>query len=480
MALQPDFAPLWLPADEALTEEQAAAQPADRVEGWTWGSLLMVAVVGSRSKTVSRVGALLAAVVLLVTLPTIARGNFWGLARLAVAQIVVTGVLLAVTRRTRSVSAAWTIVHWHVGFFASVIVSRIVVDLLGAIGLSGRPLHAVAAFVTLAALTAPLASAVALGHHRWHHPGVTDLLVLGSALGAGFALHEDGVLDITRGLSLGDGHPAVWMALVGFAVGLLVLERHDEVAVVVAALALLLVIGDMTVLQLRWLPSVLAIGAVGAAVLLDRRRLEDVGARDHVFPPAPEGRHDVLAARYRRLRNGMHTTIAVDGEHWPPRPDAPIAELARSARAASIDVGRETSRLGWDRNPDDRTGAGRRFFGPNGWTPFTVDADGPGESPPLSRPGATARRDAPPEPAPWKTDRTLPLIGGAVLALVVTAAFTLSLAELDTVSIATAEAGPPFVRTLLGACGAVAAAAGRARPELGPAWELGPPDHHEV
>ena len=485
MALVPDFAPLWLPNDEAVTEEQAAAQPADRVEGWTWSSLFLVAVIGSRSKTASRVGFIVAVLAFMITLPTLARGNAWGLARLAIAQLAVIGSLLALSRQTRSVSAAWVVAHWLVGCFAVALIVDTADAVVGLTGVGGQPRQAIGAVLTIAALSLPLIGHSFLGARRWQHPGLADLVVLGAAVGSGFGFHQDGLLDITRGADLGDGHPAVWMALIGFAIGLFILERRDDVAVIGGVLVCLLVVGDATVLDLRWLPTVLLFGVIAAALLLDRQRLDDVAERDHLFPDSPTRHHDVLVARYRRLRNGVHTTIATRGEQWPPEADAPIAELARAARAAALPVGRETSRFGWDRNPDDRTGAGRRFFGPNGWTPFTVDEHGPGESPPRSRPdaatrprnGSDAARHA---EAAWRQDNALPWVGGAVLALVVTAALTFSLDGLDITSLASAEPGPPTVRTVLGAIGATAAAVGRGRPELGEPWELGPPDHHEA
>lgn len=487
MALTPDFAPLWLPHDENVTEEQAAAQPADRVDGWSWASLLLVAVVGSRSKTMSRIGFIVAIAAFFITVPTLARGNAWGLARLAIAQLTVIAILLAASRRTRSVSAPWVIAYWLVGFFVVAFVVDTADALVGLTGLDGRPRQATSAVLMLSAMTAPLLGHTMLSRRRWQHPGIADLMVLGAAIGSGFGFHEDGLLDITRGISLGDGHPAVWMALVGFAVGLIVLERGDEIAELSAALVCLLVIGDATVLDLRWLPTILTIGVVAAALLLDRRRLDDVALRDHLFPDASDRHHDVMVARYRRLRNGVHTTVSAHGEQWPPPAGSPVAELARAARAASLEVGRETSRFGWDRNPDDRTGAGRRFFGPNGWTPFTVDSDGPGESPPRSRPTASTRPRAGaastgdrPNTTSWKQDNRLLWVGAAVLALIVTAALTASLDGLDVVSLAGVEPGPPMVRTVLGTLAATAAAVGRGRPELGEPWELGPPDHHEV
>ena len=486
MATIPDFAPLWLPDDEAVTEEQAAAQPADRVEGWNWASLFLVAVVGSRSKTISRVGFIVALLVFLVTLPTLARGNAWALMRLALTQLAVTGVALAGSRRTRSVSLSWIVAHWLVGFFVVALAVDALDALVGLTGLDGQVRQAISGVAMLVLLTAPLAGYTFLSAQRWQHPGVLDLTMLGAAVGAGFGFHQHGLLDIAQGVSLGTGHPAIWMGLVGFAAGLIVLERQDEVAVICAVLVALLMLGDATVLDLRWLPTIAMLAALGTAFFLDRRRLADVAVRDHLFPDAAGRHHDVLVARYRRLRNGVHTSVAVRGEQWPPTSDAPIAELARAARAASLDVGRHTSRFGWDRNPDDRTGVGRRFFGPNGWTPFTVDTDGPGESLPRSRPDASTRPRAgssttgQPEGDVWKQDVRLPWIGGAVLAVIVTAALTFSLDGLDAASLANVEPGPPLIRTILGAIAATAAAFGRGRPELGEPWELGPPDHHEV
>ncbi len=486
MATIPDFAPLWLPDDEAVTEEQAAAQPADRVEGWSWASLFLVAVVGSRSKTISRIGFIVALLVFLVTLPTLMRGNAWSLIRLAAVQVAMTTAVLLASRRTRSVSISWVIVYWLVGFFAVALTLDALDAAIGLTGLDGPVRQAIRGVCMILVLAAPLIGYTVLSAQRWQHPGVADLAVLGTAIGAGFGFHEDGLLDLAQGAGLGTGHPAIWMGLVGFAIGLVVLERQDEVALISAALVSLLVLGDATVLDLRWLPTVAIMAAGGTALLLDRRRLNDVALRDHLFPDAKARHHDVLVARYRRLRNGVHTTVAVRGEQWPPTSDAPLAELARAARAASLDVGRETSRFGWDRNPDDRSGVSRRFFGPNGWTPFTVDADGPSESLPRSRPDASTRPRA---SAPggqtaqgdeWKQDMRLPWIGGGVLAVIVTAALTFSLDGLDVSSLASVDPGPPLMRTILGAAAAMAAAIGRGRPELGEPWELGPPDHHEV
>ena len=51
---------------------------------------------------------------------------------------------------------------------------------------------------------------------------------------------------------------------------------------------------------------------------------------------------------------------------------------------------------------------------------------------------------------------------------------------LDAPSLIATSPGPPLIRTVLGAAATAAALVGRSRPSLGEAWELGPPDHHEV
>ena len=116
-----------------------------------------------------------------------------------------------------------------------------------------------------------------------------------------------------------------------------------------------------------------------------------------------------MVDRYRRLRAGVHTTLARQGEHWPPVAGVPVAELARAGRAAGIEVGRETSRNGWDRDPEDRSGLAHRFYGPNGWTTFTVDRSGVGQAPTRARPEAGVRDlgadDRPPMSVPLIQER---------------------------------------------------------------------------
>ncbi|MEM7096009.1 MAG: hypothetical protein AAF567_23595 [Actinomycetota bacterium] len=479
MALEFDFAPVWLPDDEFVTEEQAAAQPADRVEGWTWSSLFVTAVVGSRSKTASRVGAILAVIIFATTFPTLARNNFFELARLGVIQILATGALLAATRRVRSISVGTVAVHWLAGCFLAPLLVQMIDALVGLIpGTDGAVLDWLRPVLALLVPTAVLILAIVRGSQRWTHPGVGDLVVLGYVVGAGFTFHEDGLLDQDLGTQL-TGSAAYWLTLLGFALGLAALHRPNRFALTLAAFVAAVVVGDALVFRLGWLPVLMAVAAVAGAVVADRERLGLVQTRDHLFPDAPDRHHDLLVGRYRRLRNGVHTTLGQRGEQWPPVTGGPVAELARAGRAASVEVGRQTGNAGWDRDPDDRSGAARRFFGPNGWTPFTVGDGGPRVATPRSRPDARPRDPERATASPrWQTNHHALWTAGAVIVLCGLGFLTTDLDNMGNATLAAASS--PTVRTTLGGLVTAAALFGSARPLLGEAWELGPPDHHEA
>lgn len=484
-----DFAPLWLPDDETIAAHHVAVGPADRVEGWSWQTLALASILGSRSKTATRVGLLMAMFAALALAPTLARGNADDLIGLAMFQGLVLVALLISTRRVRSISVTTMVVFWLAGLFITPL-GLVAFDRLLALVpvLEGEPQRWIRPLLALVAGLVPLLPALLLWPRRFRHPGVSDLVLLGAAVGAGFTMHEDAVLDATTRASLMTGNPLLWLALLGGVLGLLVLERRDEVTIIAAAGTTVLVVGDATILDLRGVTAGLLLVVLGWAVTADRRRLREVARRDHLFPDATGSKPDAMVDRYRRLRAGVHTTLARQGEHWPPVTGAPVAELARAGRAAGVEVGRETSRNGWDRDPEDRSGLAHRFYGPNGWTSFTVDRNGVGQAPTRTRPEAGVRDltagnrkpmsapliAAPPDHLGW-------VVGGGVAVLIgLLGWLTISTELLDAPSLLTDASGPPLIRTFLGAVGIAAAVIGRARPSLGEAWELGPPDHHEV
>lgn len=111
---------------------------------------------------------------------------------------------------------------------------------------------------------------------------------------------------------------------------------------------------------------VLFIGGVVLAVVLDQRRLNAATARDHLFPTDhqflasnrngdPDLYATILVGRYRRKRNGVHTTADATAMRWPPlsqAADAPVAELARLARAAGVGAGPGSLEIGWGVDPE--------------------------------------------------------------------------------------------------------------------------------
>jgi hypothetical protein len=272
---------------------------------------------------------------------------------------------------------------------------------------------------------------------------------------------------------------------------------------VLAAFATLLVIGDHMAIHdangtLDWvrqaafngklLALVLIIGTV-AAVVLDQRRLDALAARDHLFPTdhaqatvgtAADADAELLrslsSGRFRRMRNGVYTTIDSEAQQWPPMSEAgtaPVAELARLGRAADIPVGPGTSPIGWVNDPD--APGGHRFVGTTGLSPYVVFDGEPATTEPRDRPEAVALTVRESSPDFWRLAGALVVGILAVVAVRVLTAgdpFTASLAA----GLSEAPTVPPLIRTTIGALAAPLAAWGFGVAALGSALGYGPGD----
>ncbi len=374
----------------------------------------MATFLGSRWKMVTTAGTTAAVVLFFVLLPSLIGAGIGTLVKLAFYQAWTLGILLLVTGRVRSIGVGAVARYWLAGTFLVAMLASLLNDPLA--GLADQSVVWITPLLEELLKVIPIGIAIVMGRRAWRHPGLSDLMILGFGVGAGYAFHEEALWERagaagfgfdaglvvpsivqTEGLTIVG--QAVWTSMLAFAIGLLVLHRRQAGAVVGAVALILLVVGDHMAANggegsLEWvrqllfdgtLSAVLFIVAVAAAVALDQRRLAAASARDHLFPsnhthgPSLVDDADddplapVLASRYRRLRNGMHTTVDATTQQWPPRSEAhpaPLAELARLGRAADVAVGPGTSPSGWAADPESH--GSFRFVGPNGFTAYVA------------------------------------------------------------------------------------------------------------
>lgn len=548
-----DAPPLWLPRHDAVVIEQSAAAPPDVVEGYTLQTRVMAALLGSTWKMVT-VGATAASIVLfLAMVPSLLGGGVGAFVGTVVYQIWTVALMMLIATRVRSIGVGSVVRYWLVGFFLIAMIASFIGGPL--IGLSEQGDVWIAPLLEEVLKAAPLAVAVIMGRRAWRHPGLSDLMILGFSVGAGYSLHEEALWERFNadGFGLGFGlfvpsaarpdgllvvGQAVWTSLIALAIGLLILHRRQAVAVVAAVVLVLVAVGDHmavnggdgtldSVRQLLFngkITALIFLAAFGAAVALDQRRLQATAARDHLFPsdhthgpsltdePDDDPLAAVLAARYRRLRNGVHTTADAATQQWPPRSEAhpaPLAELARLGRAADVAVGPGTSPYGWARDPEAPDG--HRFVGPDGFTAYAAgervlepplaaipmpdpEAEGPVAPPvsavngpvgptttsistPKARPEAAGARDQQRSPDFWQH---VGFAAVGVVVYVVARLFTAGAAS-DTVlstpiSLSEATNSPALIIGVLGALAAGAALRGRDAPVVNEGWEVGPGD----
>lgn len=412
--LQSDAPPLWLPRHDAEVIEQSSARPPDSVDGYSLQDRLATLFLGSTWKMATMVSTAAAVVLFFALLPSLFGAGIGALLKLAIYQAWTLGLLLFATSRVRTISTGTAARYWLAGVFTVAMASYMINDVVA--GLVSPSSVWITPILEELLKAAPLVVAIALGRRAWRHPGLSDLLILGFAVGAGYGFHEEALWERSAtagfGFDLGIFVPSVmnqngelivgqgvWTALVGLGIGLLILHRRHPAAAVGAVLALVVVIADhMSVndpdgtlevvrrllLGGKLLGLAFLVGVI-AAIYLDRGRLAEISTRDHLFPSdgvqgsqvtLPDDEDPLralLASRYRRLRNGVHTTIDATTQQWPPRCEshpAPIAELARLGRAADVAVGPGTSSSGWA--PDPEAPEGSRFVGPGGFTAYVA------------------------------------------------------------------------------------------------------------
>lgn len=510
---QIDEAPLWLPHHDQIVSDQAQVPAPDDIEGYSWPWRIATVLFSSRNKVPARVGATLAALMVVLLVPTLGDMGWFDLARLLFYQTWTLAILLVATWRVRTVSIPTVAAHWMAGLLSAVLIVRYGAEPLADLAGTGWLLP------LLVELTKalPLVIALVVGRKFWRHPGVSDLVILGFAVGAGYATHENalhgraaasGLKPLSGFLvptiwqpdsSFVVGH-AVWTAIIGCAIGVIVLYRRNGIAVVVAAAGALAVLGDHVAkagdVSVEWIPTltrdgkllatVFVIAAI-AAVVLDERRLGRLAARDHLFPTRqqfiasnedgdPDVFETVLVGRYRRRRNGIHTTIGANTEQWPAMstsPEVPIAELIRLARIARVDVGAGSSPMGWAPDPDAPDG--RRFVGPRGWTPYVVEGTEQTVVVPRARPDASARETLELPDEFWK-------LGGAALVAVGAFAGLLLVVggggEPDPLlsSLTAADTAPPLIATVIGGLAALVSLFSFEEPSDENGTDLGPID----
>jgi RsiW-degrading membrane proteinase PrsW (M82 family) len=276
--------------------------------------------------------------------------------------------LLVVTAFNRTLPLRTLVVFWFMGLYPvlslAVLAGLPVAALFG--GNSGFLADVWAPVVeeVIKALPVALYLWLVARRNRWQ-TAATDGLLLGFAVGAGFAFHEDALAarvsgsgwaasiwspllptvqasgSLFQGAQITLGH-AGWTALVGLALGLAFLYRRYRRAWLMPLVALGLVILDhglsnyigdlgrhsapflvdaLYALLLRGqLAMIVLLGGIAAVIVLELRMLRWASARDRLFPAIP------LSALLRELRWPLSWTGLYHLQE--------IAEYLRSRRAA--------------------------------------------------------------------------------------------------------------------------------------------------
>ncbi|HSL59262.1 MAG TPA: PrsW family glutamic-type intramembrane protease [Acidimicrobiales bacterium] len=402
-----------------------AGRPPDAVSGWSTPARVVrwLTPSGWRAR-LTRWGLVVAVVVLVTALPRLGGNSGWGnLARVAGYHWFALAWLLAVSVTIRAVRVRQVVSSWLFGFAGAAVIVHLLagpLTSLSTVDEDGVDVWVVPPLEEAVKLL-PVLLVALLGARRLAQTGMVDTLILGYAVGAGFAFHEDALW--ARSTSSGFEAPwgllfpsffqpggvfvvghAGWTAIAALGVGLLVLHRRRPVLAVLGVVAIVVAVADHMAVNDRgarigWvsdllldhrLPAYLLVGGVVLAVVLDRTSLRQVRQRDHLFgraslddpdddrrSPSAAIARTLAASRYVRLRNGAHHTAHRRGVAWPPaRPaatDAAVRSIARAGRAAGALGGRRAHVATWRTDPRDPTR--HRFLSAAGWTPYVV-ADG--------------------------------------------------------------------------------------------------------
>jgi RsiW-degrading membrane proteinase PrsW (M82 family) len=455
-----DRPPLWTPHDERVFRQAALSSPPSAVDGWTWGSRVMYFFLSSPRVIAARVGMIVALLSVASALPTLADYSSWGnLGRVAWYHAWTLAVLAILSTRIRAVAAhrllGLAILGASLGAIAVYYLSGPINDLTGADTPSvwvTPPLEETVKLLLVAGV-------LLFARRRLAQPGVVDLGLVGYAVGAGFAFHEDALwgrvttsgFDGPWGLAFPTifqpdglfviGH-AGWTAMTAIGLGMIVLHWRRPLWAVLGAVLIVVPFADHMAINSRdgafdWVNEVLfdhkapawllALGFI-VALGLDLQVRRSMSGRDHVLPsgsghragddPDPTALVGRVYAmrRYARFRNGVHYARHRDRAVWPaPRPastSAVLVNLGRSARTAGYPVGPRAD-TGWDLDPSDPERA--RWFTTDGWTPYVSSPTGVELSPAPGRAHAVGvTRD---DPAPnWM--KLIGLFVGVVVAAV--------------------------------------------------------------
>ncbi|HEU5439994.1 MAG TPA: PrsW family glutamic-type intramembrane protease [Ktedonobacterales bacterium] len=275
---------------------------------------------------VARVGLLLTVLVFVLQLPFFVAGRAEQVTQELAQMLYVFLWMLLATSWTRTVPLSMLVSFWFVGLYPVVALSVMVGQpVAAALGLDSPMVYAFWVPLTeeaLKALPILLFFAFAARRGTWQH-AASDGLLLGCAVGSGFAFHEDAMFRRIGGdgwsaaapwsyffPTLGQGVEPVlshtgWTALVGLAIGFAFLYRRRRWVWLLPLGAYVIVALDHMIsnytsgsagtsgltamlyaLDLNGLLPVLALlGGLLAALVLEHRALRQAASRDRWFPP---------------------------------------------------------------------------------------------------------------------------------------------------------------------------------------------------
>lgn len=227
---------------------------------------------------IATLGLLFSLLVTATQLPFFLEGGAGNLVSVVVQHGYVLAWLLLVGWFTRTVSHRTLVSFWLIGVYPVLLLSVVIGDpILVALGSGDLSTAFLIPLVeeSLKALPVLLFFVVAARRDSWH-PSATDGLLLGFAVGAGFAFHEDMILGRSVGagwggswgllfptaayvggglFSSGPGRWAMahggWTALVGLGIGAAFLFRHDSRARLLAVVAFVVATLDHVAINYR-------------------------------------------------------------------------------------------------------------------------------------------------------------------------------------------------------------------------------------
>lgn len=372
--------------------------------------------------------------IFLLGLPSLAAGQGRGLLTVAGYHLYIVCWLLVATFWTRTTSVRDVAGFWFIGMFPVVFVVYLLTAPSEA-WLGDHPFHIaflVPFFEEFVRLIPLLVWGLLLGRHQVT-ASVSDLVVLGFAIGGGFAFHEDALWRRVGGTGLGAGewgvlfptfsdytwNPRVvvghggWGLLLGFGVGMYLVHRKRPFAWLLLAVPAVITVldharanawgGGGELLDLLLVNGHLPAGSILLAVIVavghDLYVQRWATARDRLFPAVTLTHH---------LSTMRDASLTVQG-----RMQRLLAEVRyrRYRLAAFIDLYRVRARSG---SAGDRTHVVRALTGlatgaglwapQGGWRPSSPRGEqssmAAGGEPTVTTPGGEPTATAPPPPIP--------------------------------------------------------------------------------